>query len=462
MTLTADLTDLVRSKPVDDEDLRIAAGLALDAGANMIAGCASEPGRRLLGWAARTRLLGQDGTWRGDAGRLALLLGGLCHIQEVDDLHRASVVHPGCVVVPVLWGISQTSRHDKPLAGPAALKALLAGFEGACRIGMAVGRGHYAIWHNTATCGPFGAAVAAADLIGLDRAATLDALGNAGTQSAGLWQFLDSGANTKHLHAGRAAEAGLVSAELATEGFTGPHDILEGSRGFFRAMCPDGDPQRILMNPQARWQAHETSIKPWPSCRHTHPSIDSALSLAIELAASGTDPQAIERVEVAAYDAALALCDRPAPLTTYHAKFSLQHCVAAALTDGEVTFGSFEPETIARLAPLCARVSVKSDPRFEQAYPKSWGSALEVKLTDGRTLSAERRAARGDPDLPLSDAELVAKAKTLMRYGGFERSDSFVSALLETATGGPWPAFPLDVLSASIPRRAPGSAEAAE
>lgn len=141
------------------------------------------------------------------------------------------------------------------------------------------GRRHYRIWHNTATCGPYGSAMAAASLLGLSEEQTVDALGNAGSQSAGLWEFLDTGAETKHLHAGRGAEVGVVAATQAAHGFTGAPTILEGPRGFFKATCPDPDTSPLVPDDSDPWQLHLTSIKPWPSCRHTHPAIDCALTL---------------------------------------------------------------------------------------------------------------------------------------------------------------------------------------
>jgi len=135
------------------------------------------------------------------------------------DLHRASVTHPGCVVVPTVLALGARQK----MGGIALLTAVLHGFEAMCRVGNGVGRAHYKIWHNTATCGPFGSAMAAATLL----------------QLTGL-------------------------------GFTGPPAILEGDKGFFAAACPDAVPTAVIADAGAVWQLRQTSIKPWPSCRHTH------------------------------------------------------------------------------------------------------------------------------------------------------------------------------------------------
>lgn len=420
-TLTAGLIRLIRRKPVARADLEKAALYALDAVANALAGRNSEPGRKLLDW-GRVR--------QGDAGRRAFVMGALAHILEVDDIHRASVVHTGCVTVPAAFALAS----ERGAAGETVLRAVLYGFEAAARVGMAVGPAHYRIWHNTATCGPFGSAMAAATILGLDDGAALDALGNAGTQSAGLWQFLATGAMSKHLHAGRAAEAGVVAAELSALGFTGPPAILEGPAGFFAGACPDANPDAVLRDPAAPWQVHLTSIKPWPSCRHTHPAIDAALALAGRVEAAR-----IRTVEVITYPAALDVCDRPEVTNEYQAKFSLQHCVAAALTRGSIDFAAFGAEARAAAALLARRVSLRAGPPYDAAYPAAWGAGVRIGLDDGTVIEESRPRCKGDPEAALSVDEMVAKARALMLYGGVNEPGPVIDAVLALAEGGPVP-----------------------
>lgn len=430
-SLTQGLVRLIRSKPIGTGDLEAAAMFTLDAVANILAGRNSVPGRALLAWSAeKTRSNAEP-----DPEHLAFLMGGLCHILETDDLHRGSVVHPGCVVVPAAWALA---RHRRA-SGRALLESVLHGFEATTRVGMAVGPAHYRIWHNTATCGPYGSAMAAAYLLGLSDAQAVDALGNAGSQSAGLWQFLETGAMTKHLHAGHAAEAGLKAGELAVFGFTGPPHILEGEKGFFRAACPDADPAAVLRAPDAPWQLLLTSIKPWPSCRHTHPAIDAAEELRVKIAG-----RAIEAVEVDAYQAALDVCNRPVANSDYEAKFSLQHAVAAALTRHPVDFEAFGPAARSECAALALKVSVAAREPYLSAYPKSWGSAVRVRLVDGTKLEVARQNAKGDPEAPLSDADMVAKARMLLAHGGVADADRIIDGILGLASGGSLP--DLDVI----------------
>jgi 2-methylcitrate dehydratase PrpD len=420
MSLSASLGELIRSKSVSKDDLHSAALFSLDAIANALAGRKTKQGQIFLRWGR------EQGS---DAGRLAFVLGGCTHILETDDLHRASVTHPGCVVVPAAVALANREASG----GVELLNAILHGFEAMCRVGNAVGAEHYKIWHNTATCGPFGSAMAAASLLRLDDVQTVNALGNAGTQSSGLWQFLETGAMSKHLHAGRAAESGLVAADLAALGFTGPPEILEGAKGFFAGACPDAMPARVTADADADWQLVQTSIKPWPCCRHTHPTIDAALALRDRI-----DGQEIASVQIETYPAATNVCDRPTPQSEYEAKFSLYHCVAVALQDGAVGFDSFDPDSRERLASTRSRVTVSVAEPWASAYPDAWGGKVSLTTTSGEEFSEERLGAKGDPEMPLSDAEMISKAKMLLEYAELDNSDAFaiVEGVLNLPDGG--------------------------
>ena len=428
-SLTQGLIKLIRDKSVKVGDLEQTALFTLDALANTIAGRNSEPGRKLIEW-GQGRL--------SEAGRLAFMMGALTHILEVDDVHRASVVHTGAVTVPAVLALA--SGRDIP--GETILRAVLYGFEATCRVGMAVGPTHYKTWHNTATCGPYGSAMAAATILALDDEQTIHALGNAGTQSGGVWEFLKSGAMSKHLHAGRAAEAGVLAAELAALGFTGPPTILEGSTGFFAAACPDANPAAVLHAPDDVWQVHLTSIKPWPSCRHTHPTIDAALVLSGKV-----DLATVSNIDVFTYDAAIDVCDRPVANSDYEAKFSLQHCVVAALQRGKMDFAAFGDEARAKAIPFVAKVKLQTAEPFATAYPLARGAGVSVELAEGSLVKSVKEQCKGDPEAALTADEMVEKAKDLMRFGGINDSARIIDNVLGLANGGRLECFG-DLLSA--------------
>lgn len=421
MSLTRDLTRLIREKPVTDRDLEWASLFVLDTLACALGALPTSPARMLNAVAPPAS---------SDTARKAFYLGGLSHILEMDDLHRDSVTHPGSVVIPAAWAVA----HEQDIGGAAFLKAVLAGYEACCRIGMSVGKKHYRVWHNTSTCGPFGSAMAVAELIGLDETQTVWALGNAGTQSSGLWEFLAEGAMSKHLHTARAAESGVLASFLAREGFTGAENILEGDKGFYAGLCPDPIPAAVTAESERPWQLINTSIKPWPCCRHTHPAIDGAIALHSEIAG-----EAIARVQVGAYRAAIDVCDRPVPEDPYSAKFSLQHTVAIALADGRVDQASFDAESRQRMVGERQKVEVELAPTIEAAYPQSWGAEIIIETASGRRLSAARLEAKGDPGNPVTASELTQKARAQLLAGGSSaaRADALIGAILGLSDNRP-------------------------
>lgn len=424
-SFTSGLVDLACNKQVDDSDLRWTALFALDAISSIVGGAGDESSQPLLEWA------GSEPT---NTARTAFVYGGLSTVLELDAMHRASAVHAGTVVVPAVLA----AAIGRGFSGRRVLTAILRGSEVAFRVGRAVGPSHYKIYQNTATCGPYGSAFATGLLLGLTQTQLVHALGNAGTQSSGLWEYRETGAMTKQLHAGRAAEAGVIAAQLAARGFTGPLKILEGQRGFFKAACPDAVPAAVLRDPTASWGLLGMSIKPWPSSRHTHPAIEAALGAAREL--KGRD---IEGVDVETYQAAVDLCGKGRVSHPHQGKSSIQYCVAIALNDGEVSTGSYGETAFARNQALAQRISVKAAEPYVSAYPKAWGARVHVRLTDGASISFACDNVKGDPEAPLSEDEMKAKARESFKLGGLDDSESLVRAVLAMADDAPLPRIPL-------------------
>jgi len=205
----------------------------------------------------------------------ALGNGYISHILEVDDLHKKSISHPAAPIDSAALSVAQSINAS----GKDLLLAIILGYEIMLRIGEAVTPSHYKMWHTTATCGTFGAAVAAGKLLKLNKIELTNALGNAGTQAAGLWEFLKSGAMSKYLHTGKAAMNGVLSSLLAKRGYTGAIKIFEGECGFFKAYSTEKHPEEKFKNLGKPFKILETSIKNYASCTHTHTAIDSALSI---------------------------------------------------------------------------------------------------------------------------------------------------------------------------------------
>lgn len=432
-TLTRRLTRDVRHRGVTDADRAGAERYVRDWLGSYVAGRAAPTGRILTAYGGETDDL---------EGRV-FLASALSHVTETDDLHRASVTHPGCVVIPVALLLGR----ELGLGGHAVLRAVLTGYEVMIRIGEALGPAHYRIFHNTATAGVFGSAAAAAELLGLDEDGWVWALGNAGTQAAGLWQFNDEGAMSKPLHVGHAAGAGLRAALLADEGFTGPEAILEGDKGLFRALCPDAIPDRVVADAPG-WKLPETSMKPYPCCRHVHPAIDAALEVRKTMEARVTsevgeqsgveerlDCSEVETVRVESYPAALNVTHRPRPTTPEEARFSIQYAVATTLLRSRPGLEAFESTAIGDpdVRALLERVRVEPSPTLDEAYPERWGAVVRVEEVGGTVHRAERASAKGDPECPLDDAELDAKAVGLMKWAGMDEGP--VRSALQSVRG---------------------------
>lgn len=347
-----------------------------------------------------------------DAWQATLFDAAPANVEEMDDMHRQAILHPGPVVMPALAGLARGG-----LPAGRTLDAVVRGYEAMIRIGRAVGPRHYFHWHNTATAGTFGAAAACADAMGLTLDQAVWALGNAGTQAAGLWQVRLEPCMSKQLHSAHAAWAGRSAAALAAGGFTGPEHILEGERGFFAAMCPDGEPQAVLQ-PAQDWLIHDTSFKPWPACRHTHAAIDCVLAL--REAHGG--PPGFEACEVETFADALAICDQPRPGTRTGAKFSLQYAVAAAALFGPLRPGHFDDANRMRpeLAALMERVRLRPSPAHDAAYPDHYGARVTLTLPGGERQSHEVRDSLGDPERPMDSDALFAKAESLLAFGRVE------------------------------------------
>ncbi len=399
-------------KPVDTATRERAALHVLDWLGCALIGSTEPVGQLLLTRASQApagqiSVIGGDGTSVPD--QAVFCNGGLGNVLEMDDIHRTAILHPGPVVIPAALAAAELAKTQ---AG-AFLDAVVRGYESQIRIGVAVGPGHYANWHNTATCGPFGAAAAVCSVMGLDEDQIVWALGNAGTQSSGPWRCRHEQVMTKQLHTARAAEAGFVAASLAAIGFSGPQFILEGEQGFFDAMCPDPCKERILAKLDGPWKIWETSFKPWPACRHAHAAIDAALELRRR---HDLQPENISEIGIRTFADARRFCDRQDPASTLEAKFSLQHSVAVALLDGEPDLQHFEKTTILRrdVGSLRSRMSVRVTERFQERYPGHYGSGVDITMSDGAVLSFDVPDALGDPENPLTEDRIVAKSRRLM------------------------------------------------
>ena len=352
----------------------------------------------------------------------AMLNGMLAHVLELDDVHSASKTHGSASLIPAAW----TCAEYLGKSGKEFLTAVVAGYEAVARIGMAFGvsahreRG----WHATSTCGVFGCAAACAKLLDLNVEETLSALGMAGTQSCGVWAFLEDGSNCKVLHTGRAAANGLEAAFLAKAGMTGPEHVMEAKDGgLLLSMSDGGDASKISEGLGSRWEILKMDMKPYPCCRSAHCAVDCALYLRKFL-----DVGKIKRIDISTYLVGYMQCGVSEgccrPKNVLDAKFSIPYTVAAAFLYGRVSLAEFEPQVVENPAvqALLEKVKVTADERFTSQYPKHWGCAMRVTMKDGYVHSYEISDPSGSIARPLTREQAMDKARTFLAvaYAGHE------------------------------------------
>jgi 2-methylcitrate dehydratase PrpD len=343
----------------------------------------------------------------------AMVNAAASHVAEQDDVHNGSVFHPAAVVFPAALATAQALGRS----GRDLLAASVAGYEVGIRVGEFLGRAHYKIFHTTGTAGTLAAAAAVGHLLKLDADRMLHAFGSAGTQAAGLWEFLRDAADSKQLHTAHASSGGLLAAQLASQGFTGARRILEGAQGMAAGMAKDADPARLVDGLGTRWTLAETSFKFHASCRHTHPAAD-ALQVVMREHDLRADhiARVIAQVHQGAIDVLGSVVD---PQTVHQAKFSMGTVLALVALRGHAGLSEFDahyrdPEVVA----WRDKVRMQLDAEVDAAYPARWIGKVVVQTTDGRALAARVDEPKGDPGNTLTRPELEEKALRLAVYRG--------------------------------------------
>ncbi|MFY3934891.1 MmgE/PrpD family protein [Achromobacter xylosoxidans] len=341
----------------------------------------------------------------------AMVNAAAAHVVEQDDVHNGSVFHPAAVVFPPALAVAQALGRS----GRDLLVAAVAGYEVGIRVGEFLGRSHYKIFHTTGTAGTLAAAAATGRLLGLSPAAMLDAFGSAGTQAAGLWEFLRDAADSKQLHTARAAANGIAAAYLAQEGFTGARHILEGPQGMAAGMSSDADPARLTDRLGTRWALAETSFKFHASCRHTHPAADALQQVLREHELAESDiARVVAQVHQGAIDVLGPVVD---PRTVHQSKFSMGTVLGLIARQGRAGLPEFDAALDdPAVADFRGRVTMELDPEVDGAYPQRWIGKVTVHTRDGRVLHGRVDEPKGDPGNTLSRDEIETKTLSLGRY----------------------------------------------
>lgn len=396
-----------RARPVAAEVLHHAKRAVIDWYAALLPGAVTAPATLLekalaqdLDRGGASLALGR----RATARTAALINATAAHTMEVDDIYRDAIYHPGAPTIAAALAAAQESGAS----GLEFLRGVIVGYEISTRIGAAMGRAHYRYWHNTGTIGSFGAAAAAAAILGLDAQRYAHALATVATFAAGLQQAFRMDSMSKPLHAGHAAEAGLLAALAAREGVTGSLDVLEGEAGFGRAMGDGPDWKQATATLGSEFHITRMTFKNHACCGHTFAAIDGALQLQRALGVNAAD---IERVSIGTYGPALAVAGHEHPATPAEARFSLKYVVATALTHGSVRLSAFEPGRLADPATLALmqRIDLSLDAELDASFPRQRAARITIRTRDGRRDAYLQPTRKGDPDAPLSDRELEQK-----------------------------------------------------
>ena len=338
--------------------------------------------------------------------------GSASHSLDFDDLHNSSIIHLACVVIPPVLALGEAEHKN----GKNMLVATVAGYEVGARVGEAVIPESYFFWHTTGTAGTFGAGAAAASILGLDGPTFVQAMGSAGTQAAGLWEFLKEGAMSKTLHAGKSAYAGVLSAYLAQKGFTGATQIMEGDKGFCKAMVKKPHLEKLTEKLGQGYKIDENSFKPYACCKHSH-----ACLYAVQVLRKNKKllPADIAGIELHINKITNFMINNPEPQNSYGCKFSIQYCVAGMLKYGEMGIDKFAPDVIndREVRAIMKNIVIVNDSEIEAVHAANsakLASKVVLHCKEGRILEMQVDYPKGDPPNPMTWEESVEKFMNLV------------------------------------------------
>jgi 2-methylcitrate dehydratase PrpD len=361
----------------------------------------------------------------------ALINGIAAHGEDFDDTFEGGPVHSSAVVAPAVLATCERFQRD----GRAALVGFVSGVEAVCRLSMVVPKGiHKSGFHPTSVLGTMGATLAACVALGASRKQTVDALGNAGSLSSGIIEYLAEGAWTKRLHAGWAAQAGVQAARFGQQEFLGPRTVFEGTHGLFQgfARSKEGDYGVLTRDFGRNWVMEGITFKPYATGTMNQPYIDCA----IRLSKKGIDPEDVtdvlcETAEGYVHRLWDPLESKHRPANEYAAKFSTPFNVAVAFVTGGAGLAAFTEETVRdpRILALASKVRYVVDPN--NPYPKAYTGHIRMTLRDGTVVEERQGHIRGGAQEPLSRAEIEDKFRGNVAFGGWtrERAEAFLKSM---------------------------------
>ncbi len=348
----------------------------------------------------------------------AFLNGFAAHFAELDDGNRKGAPHIEAVILSALLAVAQSAE----IPFERFVKGIIAGYEATTRLSAAIQPGHKQKgFHSTGTCGTVGTACAVGYALGLTRVQMKNAVSAAASAAAGLLHVLDDDSELKPYNVSNAIVNGLRAAFFGKCGFPGPDDVLGGKRGFLTAFTDSYD-LKVLLGEAETPAIFQRYVKPYASCRHSHPAAECALAICRE---HGIDPTAIKEVEIQTYRQGIYGHDHTVISSVNAARMSTPYSVAAATVLGTCGIEAFTEKTIARkdIIDLVKKIRVVENARMTEACPEKRGAAVTVVMNDGQQYFKTVDNPLGEPEHPLSDAQLEEKYRSLMTYARVYKRD---------------------------------------
>lgn len=331
---------------------------------------------------------------RVPANMAALANGTISHSAELDDGHRLGTSHPGSVIISTVLAAAEKNK----LSGKEIIVAIVIGYEVMLRIATAINPSHmYRGFHTTGTCGALGSSVAAGKIYGLKQEQLMYAISMGALQSAGLQEMLHSNPMIKPLQAGKAAQAGIISAELAKFGAKGPETIFEGGMGFFKAMSAEIDIKSITKNLRNQFEIEKTYFKFYPTCRHVHPALDLTKKI---IDKHRIDIGRIKKIQIEIYNVAIRETGKIYhPKTSDEAMFSIPYAVSVMIYNKSFNYYDLtkcmENKTIHE---LIEKVEIKGNKMLDDSYPERRGAYLTIILDNGEKYKEYEFLPVGEPE----------------------------------------------------------------
>jgi aconitate decarboxylase len=338
----------------------------------------------------------------GDAQTAALINGIASHVDDYDDTHLETIIHPAGPVASALLAIAEAYG---PVTGHEFITAFVAGVEAECKLGLSVSPEHYDVgWHITSTTGSVGAAVGVGKLLGLDTAHMQHAIGIAATQVVGMQVYF--GSDTKSFHVGRAAQGGMLAALLAKNGYTSSLEALEAKYGWLHVVSTRENATAYFDQLGKIWEIEKNTFKPYPCGIVMHPTIDAAIHLRNDTMSRGLSVDDIKTVQLRVNPEVLILTGKTDPQTGLEGKFSIYHATAVGLLYGEATPSQFTDGVIRNSTVVEMRKKVKATEDEGVSRSEAYVTLI---FNDGTTLENHVEHAKGSIQNPLTDEELQKK-----------------------------------------------------